>query len=304
VLTYDYSYKQLLDTSVNRSWTVEDVYQGRTFDFSKSFLPERIAGVQGITCLDADEKRMLNQIRGNAYCHLFAFVEEYIVPMVMQQATRDVYGDETRLWSLLRFAEEEVKHQEMMRRACEQFETGFGVSCGLVEGRVAVAQAVLGTSPLAALLLTSLIEWFVQLHYVEHVRDNDELDPLFRDILRFHWIDESRHAKLDTLLIDEIASSVSLEAREQAIDELLALGGAVDGLLGQQLELDVESLARATGRTFTPAERSEIVAAQQRAYRWTFLVSGLEHPKFTEIVDTLTSDGRRKVDTAAEALAA
>src|SRR5262249_55930671 len=107
MLTLDYSYAQALDTSVHRSWTVDDVYQERTFDFSKSFLPERIAGVQGISCLDADEKRKLNQIRGNAYCHLFAFVEEYIVPMVMQHATRDVYGDETRLWSLLRFAEEE-----------------------------------------------------------------------------------------------------------------------------------------------------------------------------------------------------
>jgi hypothetical protein len=304
VLSYDYTYAQILDTSVHRSWTVEDVYKGRDFDFSKSFLPERIAGVQGITCLDSDEKRLLNQIRGNAYCHLFAFVEEFIVPMVMQQATRDVYGDETRLWSLLRFAEEEVKHQEMMRRACEQFEKGFGVPCGLVEGREAVAQAVLGTSPLSALLLTSLIEWFVQLHYVEHVRDNESLDPLFRDILRFHWIDESRHAKLDTLLIDEIASSVPAEAREQAIDELLALGSAVDDLLGQQVELDFESLERATGRTFTADERTEIVEAQRRAYRWTFLVSGLEHPKFTEIVDVLTNDGRRKVDTVAEALAA
>lgn len=304
MLTHDYSFAQVLDTSVHRSWTVEDVFQGRTFDFSKSFLPERIAGVQGISCLDADEKRKLNQIRGNAYCHLFAFVEEYIVPMVMQHATRDVYGDETRLWSLLRFAEEEVKHQQMMRRACEQFADGFGVECGLVEGREAVAQAVLGTSPLSALLLTSLIEWFVQLHYVEHVRDNEALDPLIRDILRFHWIDESRHTKLDTLLIDEIASQVSAEAREQAIDELLALGSAVDGLLAQQVELDVEALARATGREFTDAERSEIVEAQQRAYRWTFLVSGLEHPKFTEIVDALTNDGRRKVDSIAEALAA
>jgi hypothetical protein len=70
------------------------------------------------------------------------------------------------------------------------------------------------------------------------------------------------------------------------------------------VDLDVESLERATGRTFTAAERSEIVDAQQRSYRWTFLVSGLEHPKFTEIVDALTSEGRRKVDTAAEALAA
>ena len=70
---------------------------------------------------------MLNQIRGNSYCHIFAFVEEYIVPLVIDRARADVYGDETRLWSLLRFAEEEVKHQEMLRRAGEQFQAGFGV---------------------------------------------------------------------------------------------------------------------------------------------------------------------------------
>ena len=120
------------------------------------------------------------------------------MPMVMANAGRDIYGDETRLWSLLRFAEEELKHQDLMRRACEQFGNGFGVRCGLIPGREAVAEVVLGKSPLAALLLTSMVEWFTQLHYVEHVRDSEELDGLFRDLLRFHWIDESRHARLDT----------------------------------------------------------------------------------------------------------
>ncbi len=304
MLTNDYTYTQCLEGSVKRSWTVDDVHIERGFDFTKSFLPDRMAGVRDIACLDENEKRQLNQIRGNSYCHLFAFIEEYIVPMVIQHANRDVFGDETRLWSLLRFAEEEVKHQEMMRRACEQFEAGFGISCGLIAGREAVAEAVLDTSPLSALLLTSMVEWFVQLHYVAHVRDHEELDPLFRDLLRFHWIDESRHAKLDSLMIDEIASTLPIGEREQAIDELLALGTAVDGLLAQQVELDIDSLERAADRSLSDAERSEIRAAQQRAYRWTFLVSGLEHPNFTEIVDALTRDGREKIDTAAVALAA
>jgi hypothetical protein len=206
------------------------------------------------------------------------------------------------LWSLLRFAEEELKHQEMMRRACEQFEAGFGTPCGLVPGREAVAEKVLSTSPLAALLLTSLIEWFVQLHYVEHVRSDEALDPLFRDLLKFHWIDESRHAKLDSLLIDEIARTVPAAEREAAVDELLALGSAVDGLLSLQIELDLASLVAATGRQFTDAETEEIVTAQQRSYRWVFLVSGLTHPRFTAIIDALTTDGRAKIDAAAVAL--
>lgn len=304
MLTHNYSYEDCLKTSVKTAWTVDDCFQGRDFDFTRRFLPERIAGVNDIGCLGEDEKRMLNQIRGNSYCHIFAFVEEYIVPLVIDRARADVYGDETRLWSLLRFAEEETKHQQMLRRACEQFEAGFGVACGLVTGRETVARAVLATSPLAALLLTSLIEWFTQLHYVEHIRDSAELDELFRDILRFHWIDESRHARLDSLLIDEIANGLTADEREAAIDQLLELGGAVDGLLAQQLELDIDALARASGRTFTDDELRGIRAHQQRAYRWTFLVSGLRHPSFVRIVGQLTTGGHDKIAAAAQALAA
>jgi hypothetical protein len=302
MLTHDYSYQSCLEGSVKNAWTVDDCFQGRDFDFTKPFLPDRIAGVNTIGCLNGEEKRMLNQIRGNSYCHIFAFVEEYIVPMVVDHARGDVYGDETRLWTLLRFAEEEVKHQEMLRRACSQFEAGFGVECGLVPGREEVAGAVLSTSPLTALLLTSMIEWFTQLHYVEHVRDRAELDELFRDILRFHWIDEARHARLDSLLIDEVASDLTAEEREQAIDGLLELGGAVDGLLAQQAELDIDALQAATGRTFTESERDEIRTHQQRAYRWTFLVSGLEHPNFVRIVGQLTTDGAQKLAQVAIAL--
>lgn len=107
MLDHDYSYATCLETSVTKACTVDDCFQGRDFDFEKRFVPERIAGVETITCLDGNERRMLNQIRGNTYCHIFAFVEEYIVPLVMDQARADVHGDGTRLWSLLRFAEEE-----------------------------------------------------------------------------------------------------------------------------------------------------------------------------------------------------
>jgi hypothetical protein len=128
------------------------------------------------------------------------------------------------------------------------------------------------------LLLTSMIEWFTQLQYVEHVHDHAELDELFRDILRFHWIDESRHARIDSLLIDEVAGGLTTDGREQAIDQLLELGAAFDALLAQQIELDIDALQRASGRVFTDDERDEIRAHQRRSYRWTFLVSGSNTP--------------------------
>jgi hypothetical protein len=301
---HTYSYANCLRAAITRSWTVEDCFRGRAFDFNKRFVPDAIAGVETIGCLSDGEKRMLNQIRGNSYCHLFGFVEEYIVPQVMDHGRADVYGDATRLWALLRFAEEEVKHQELMRRAVEQFDEGFGTHCGLIEGRDAVAEVVLSASPLAAMLLTTMIEWFTQLHYVEHVQEHAELDELFRDLLRFHWIDESRHAQMDTLLVAEIAAPLPIGARDSAIDELLGLGAAVDGLLASQIELDLEALETASGRTFSDAEREEIRTAQRRSYRWTFIVSGLRHPNFVKLVEGLTSDGAAKLDAAARALSA
>lgn len=304
MLAQQFSFDDCLKHSVKSAWTIDDCFQDRDFDFAKRFLPDRIAGVEGITCLDTDEKLKLNQIRGNSYCHIFAFVEEYIVPMVLDHARRDVFGDETRLRFLLRFAEDETKHQEMLKRAMTQFEAGFGHACGVIPGREQVAEAVLGKSPLAALLLTSMIEWFTQLHYIEHVRDESSLDPLFHDLLRYHWIDEAQHAKADSLLIEEITAAMSEKEREAAVDELLELGMAVDGLLANQVEMDIEALESATGRTFTDEERTEIREHQQRSYRWTFIVSGLEHPRFVENVGDITDAGQQKIADAAHALSA
>ena len=304
MLTHNYSYRECLENSLKVAWKEDDVLKQRDFDYSKRFLPNRLSGVDEITCLNSDEKRKLNQIIGNAYCHIFAFVEEFIVPQTLQEAQRDIYGDEARLRALLRFAEEETKHQQLFRRSMALFEKGFGTTCGVIPGREEVAKVVLGKSRLCSLLLTSMIEWFTQRHYLEHVRDAGDLDTLFRDLLKFHWLDEAQHAKLDSLVMNEIVGPLTLEERERAVDQLLELGGAVDGLLSQQADLDIESLQHATGRTFGDRETAEIKHHIQRAYRWTFLVSGLTHPNFARIVTELTERGGDKIKAAAEALSA
>ena len=196
MLSHNYSYPEILNNSLKVAWTERQVLEGRDFDYSKRFLPNRLSGVDGIRCLNEREKLKLNQIMGNAYCHIFAYVEEYIIPQALEAAQRDIYGDETRLRTLLRFAEDESKHQELFRRSTELFQKGFGVQCGLIPGQEDVARVVLSKSRLCSYLLTSMIEWFTQLHYVEHVKDRSELDGLFRDLVRYHWMDEAQHAKI------------------------------------------------------------------------------------------------------------
>ena len=304
MLTHTYSYQDCLDNSKKVAWKEDEVLAGRQFDFSKRFLPDKLCGVNGIGCLNDAEQRTLNQIMGNAYCHIFAFVEEFIIPTITEAALEDAYGDEVRFRALLRFAEEELKHQELFRRSIDLFNQGFDTECGLLPDREAVAQAVRSKSRLAVLCLTTVIEWFTQLHYREHVRDDSGLDELFRELLRVHWIEEAQHAKLDTLLIDEIATQATAEEREAAIDDVLELGGAIDGLLAQQIELNIEALAQATGREFTTAEKEEITTNTQRAWRWTFLISGLEHPNFVKLVGEMTDEGQQKVRDIVETLAA
>ena len=304
MLTHNFTFQECLDVSKRVSWLEDDVLADKNFDFSKRFLPNRLTGVDGIGCLNDNEKLLLNQIMGNAYCHIFAFVEEFIIPTVTEEAMKDVYGDEVRARSLLRFAEEEFKHQELFRRSVDLFGQGFGVECDLIPGREEVAEVVRSKSKLAVMLLTAIIEWFTQLHYIEHVRDEESLDGLFRDLLRYHWLEEAQHAKLDTLLIGEVAEDMSLEEREAAVDEVLELGGAIDGLLAQQIGMNIEALEKATGRTFTDAEKAEITTETQRACRWTFLVSGLQHPNIVRAVGELTTEGSAKIENVAAALSA
>jgi hypothetical protein len=304
IATPRYSYPEILENSKKVAWREDEVLGDRTFDFSKRFLPNKLTGVDEIQVLNAEEKTKLNQIMGNAYCHIFAYVEEFIIPAVMDEATEDMHGDEVKLRSLVRFAEDELKHQEMFRRSIAMFAEGMGFEMNLIPDREAVAAVVRSKSKLAVLVLTSIIEWFVQLHYTEHVLGEGDLDPLFRDLLKYHWLDEAQHAKIDTMLIAELVEDLSMAEREAAIDDVLELGGAIDGLLQQQIGMNIDALEVATGRVFSEAEREEIAAKTQRAWRWTFLVSGLEHPSVVKMVSEITDQGAGKFRTVAEALSA
>jgi hypothetical protein len=303
-VTHSYTYQDVLAKSKKVAWTEDEVLSGRSFDLSKRFLPNSLSGVDAITVLNEDEKLKLNQIMGNAYCHIFAFVEEFIVPTVSEEAMQNPYGEEVRQRSLLRFSEEELKHQALFRSSIALFNEQLGVIPQLIPGREEVAAVVRSKSKLAVLMLIDIIEWFTQVHYTEHVLDKTDLDGLFRDLLKYHWLDEAQHAKMDTMLIAEVVENMTMADREVAIDEVLELGGAIDGLLQQQIALNIDALEVATGRVFTQPEREEISAQTLRAWRWTFLVSGLEHPNVVRLVEEITQAGPAKIRSVAQALSA
>src|SRR5688500_6722020 len=265
-----YTYEDCIQTSERVAWTVDSILGTSGVNFARPFLPETLAQVNGLEFLSQQEKLRLNQIRGLTYVHLFGFVEEFILKKVMELAAGYPVERAVERRALLRFAEEEAKHQLLFERAKQVLLSGLG-ECGLVGGAGAVADQVLGTSNLCVLMLTSMLEWMTQHHYVEvfsSATERESLDSTFVEIFRSHWIEEAQHTKLDDLELHRAAAEVDAEGREAAVDQLLAVGGAFDGLVKAQAELDIESLQRVIPRKLTPEERAKILTTQHRAYRY------------------------------------
>ena len=303
MLSHNYDYKSTLETSERVKWKIEDVIAGRTFDFSKPFLPDSLAGVNGIGCLTPKEKLVLNQIRGFTYLYLFGFVEEFIVPFNIDHARTAVHGDDHEMRAILRFTEEEAKHIELFKWFVAEFKKTFTTPCETIGPASEVVPAVLKHSRLGVALINLCLEWLTQRHYVDSVKDAHDLDPLFTSMLKHHWLEEAQHAKLDTLIIDKLASAMSPAEIEQGVDDFKAIGKMLDGALAQQARFDLECLAKAIGRTFTEAEKHEILAKQVKAYRWTFLLTGMTHPNFDKTLRELSLDGHRRVAELAKSIA-
>ena len=293
----------VIHSSEKVAWTIESVLgPDAKFDLGRPLLPDSLANVAKISCLNDAERLTLNHIRGHAYLYLFSFVEEYIIATAVRHSTAEVFGDHTALRALLRSAEEEVKHQEMFRRACRLFKQGFGHDCDVLENPQAVAEVILSHKPMAVLLITLHLEIMTQYHFVESFRRGaaDELDPLFRQLLRHHWLEEAQHAKIDTLELHKLSADATPELCEQSVDDYLKIVGALDGLLTQQAKNDIATLARVLGRQFTEAENKELLDAQAGAYRRTFVGLGISSPAFVEEVQRLSPAGARKVAEASK----
>jgi hypothetical protein len=278
-------YRRCVELSERVAWRVEDVVpRDSTLDFSLPFMPSAMFFGGSVACLSPDERRTLNQIFGNSYGYLFYFVEAYIIDMAMKHAMAELYGDEYNLRAMLRFAEEEVKHQQLFLRFGEMFAAQFGTPCDLVESPQAVAEIILSKSPMAVVLVTLHLEIITQAHYVESMRDNKDIEPLFASLFRHHWMEESQHAKLDVLELIKLRRDADAAQVQTAIDDYFAIAGAFAGLLANQAKLDVTSLERAVGRTFTDDERVGIEAAQRRAYHRAFLYDGVTNTLFLEFL--------------------
>jgi len=299
---HDFNFASVLTASARAAWQIEDILpEGAALDFTRPFLPESLARTGAAKGLSAGERRVLNHIRGHEYLVIFGLVEEFILPFVLDHARPQLNGDDARVRALLNFASEEAKHIDLFKRFHARFLDGFGSECGVIGPPEAVAAEVLRHDPLAVALVILHIEWMTQSHYVGSVRDDGDLDPLFKSLLKHHWMEEAQHAKLDTLMVEALAEGRSEAEIQSALDEYLEIGMFLDDGLKTQTGLNLDALEKATGRKLDEDERAALAEQQHQALRWTYLGSGMTHPKFVATLAAISPTARDRIAGVAPA---
>jgi hypothetical protein len=295
-LTYDYA--SCIRNSEKVAWRLDDVLPSETrLDFTRPFLPEALARPSKALELGAKERLLLNQITGNAYLNIFAFVEEYILATMVHHAQAELTTrrDTDAVRALVRFADEEAKHQQLFQRFRVAFERDFGTRCPVLDSAAQVAGVILSKTPIAVMLITLHLELMTQQHYTDCVRDDSSVDPLFCKLLKFHWLEEAQHARIDLLELDKLVTDATREIRDRGFDDYLTIVGDFDGLLAQQAKLDLLSMQNALGRKLDEVAAATLVRSQHESYRYTFLVSGMKNATFLETVGRISSSGSQRV---------
>ena len=297
-------YAHAIKASKAVRWDIDkDVIRGRTFDLSRKYLPDGLSLVREFAGLSESEKRLVSQIQGRTYANVFGLVERFITAKLLEVSGEHALGDQNALEAIVRFSDEELKHQALFRRINQMMGEVMPAGYRFDVDPDAVARAVLSKRTWAVLLLTMHIELFVQNHYRESIAPDDELSELFKDVFLFHWRDEVQHVVLDELELKRHDAMLSQDERDRGVDDFLALVLAVDGILQAQAKADAMYFADHAGRSVEPAEREALGKAFLKAYRWQYIFSGATHPRFqTAVKRMLTTSQIERVTAALAAL--
>ena len=299
-----FRYARCIKMSKRVNWTVDEVIQGRTFDIKDRFLPDNFSKAEAFPGLSSDEMRFVSQIQGRTYAKMFGLLERYVNAKVLELSQEHWFGDQTKLEALIRFSDEEMKHQHLFRTVEDLIAATMPEGYRFTAQPNPVARMILGKSNWAVLGLTLMVEIVTQAHYRESIAKGAELSPLYKDVFRYHWMEEAQHAILDELEWRRVDAELSPSEREAAVDELIELAVAVDGILQDQAKADAEYFVKAAERPVSEDEAEAIARGFLTAYRWQYIFSGAENAHFAKVIGELTTaDQMQRIGTALNTLA-
>ena len=276
-------------------WEIDhDVLRDREFDFNHKFLPDGLTMVGELAFLTEAERRSLGHVQGRTYAFFLGLVERFICAKILDQSPEHRPPDRVAIEEPVAFDDEEIKYQELFRRVAAFIASGMPGGYATVANPNKIARMVLSKSNWAVLALTCHIELFVQSHY-EHSLDEDaSLSPLFKDIFRVHWRAKCQEAILDEFAWRRVDARLTPDERDAAVDDLIELVAAVDGIMRGQAAVDAAYFLRLCDRNFTDDAQRAIRDLFFKAYRWQYIVSGMQHRHFRRLLSEFTTPAQRQ----------
>lgn len=297
------SYAKCIGAARRVRWDIErDVIRGRAFDPARSFLPDGLSKVGELAFLTAGEQCLLSQIQGRTYAGMFGLIEHAIAAKTCELAFGHRVTDPLAFETLVCFTAARIKHQALFQRLAHLAARGLPAGYVFAPEAGTLAQAVLVHSSWAALALILGIEIFTLAHYrasIEPSRPAQALDALWADVFFLHWKEESQHAIVDELEWRREHARLDDAGRERGVTDLLSLIGVVDRLLMAQADADAAHFMRVCGRALDAARAAQVRDLLQRAYRWQYIVSGLQEPRFAQVMRELVTPAQRQRIAAA-----
>jgi hypothetical protein len=297
-------YAKSVANSKRVTWDIDrDVIRGRSFDFTTKFLPDGLSKVSRLDFLSANEQRLLSRIQGRTYAHMFGVVERWIAAKVLNLTREHALGDQHVLEVVVRFGDEQIKHRDLFHRIERMAAAGMPAGYTFAPEPNAIASAVLTKSTWAILALTCHVELFVLAHYRESIDADPNASELWKDVFLYHWSEEAQHAIIDQLEWRRENAKLSPEQRDRAVTELIELVAAVDGLVQMQARADADYFIKVCDRTPTSTEAERVQAGVLAAYRWQYIISGVQEPRFLKILRSIiTEDQFARIAGALEPL--
>lgn len=297
------SYERAIIASKKARWRLDDVLGERNLVGDHKFLPDSLSLVAALDFLSEGERRFASRVQGRTYANMFGLIERYINIKVLELAHDRGYGDQIAVEALVRFSDEELKHQELFRRVERLCADTMPAGYRLTGSPNGLAKVVLAKSTWAVLGLTCHIELFTLAHYKHSIQADSALAPLWLDVFLHHFKEESQHAVVDELEWRREDARVSAEERERAVDDLIALVGAVDGVLQEQARADADYFIGAIGRRLESSQAAAVHDRFLKAYRYQYIGSGLEQTRFAEVLFGLITPAQRaRVEAALQAI--
>lgn len=293
-------YSRSIQASKRIRWDIDaDVIRGRSLDRREKYLPDGLSLIGELPFLAPHERLFMSQVQGRTYANIFGLVERFITAKMLEISKDHWFANQVALEALVRFSDEEIKHQELFRRVEALASASMPRGYKFVPSPNDVAHFVLGKSTWSVLALTCHIEIFTQAHYKSSMEHDEALSKLWRDVFLHHWQEESQHAILDELEWLREDAKLDDDARDRAVTDLIELVAGVDGILQQQSRADADYFIAASDRRFDMAERRAIHDTVLKAYRWQYIVSGVKHGRFVTMLNSMITPAQaQRVATA------